>query len=40
MDVEGKGRGEELGGVEGGERVIRIDYMRKEHIFNEREGNG
>lgn len=38
--MEGKGHGEELGGVEEGKSVIRIDYMRKERIFNERVENG
>lgn len=34
VDPDGKGGGEELGEVEGGETVIRTDFVRKESIFN------
>jgi hypothetical protein len=35
MDLEGGDSGVELGGVEGGETIIRIYYIRKESIFSE-----
>ena len=38
MDWDGRGGGEGLGGVEGGETIIRIYYVRNESIFNEGEG--
>lgn len=34
MDPEGKGDGQELGMVEGGETIIRICCMRKESVLN------
>ena len=34
MDPEGIKGGEELGGMEGGEAICRIYFMRKESIFN------
>lgn len=35
--LDGKGcGGGELGGVKGGETVIRIDHMRKEPVFNKK----
>lgn len=36
MDLEGKRGGEELGGVEEGETVIRVYCMVKQSIFNKR----
>jgi len=36
VDPERRGGGEDLGGVKGGETVIRIYRMRKESIFNKR----
>lgn len=36
MDLEGQGDGKELGGVEDGKTLIRIRYVRKESIFNNR----
>lgn len=36
MDPYGRGVGEELGGLEGEESVIRIYYMRGKSIFNKR----
>lgn len=36
VDPYMRGNGEELRGVEGGEKVIRIYYMRKGSIFNKR----
>lgn len=38
VDWDGRGGGEGLGGVEGGETIIRIYYVRNESIFNEGEG--
>lgn len=35
---EWRGCGEELGGVEGEESIIRINHMRKESLFNKRTG--
>ena len=32
VDLEGKGGGEELGGINGGKTVIRIYYMRKTYF--------
>lgn len=40
VDPDGRGSGKELGGVEGGESVIRVYYMRKESIFNRGDGGG
>lgn len=37
MDQEKMGAGEKLGGVEGGETIIRIYCMRKESSFNKKE---
>lgn len=37
MDADGRGGGEELGRVEGGETIKNIYYMRKESIFNKGE---
>lgn len=34
MDIEGKEQGEELGGVEGGETLIGVYYVRENSIFN------
>lgn len=34
MGLEGRGRGEELGGVEEKKTIIRIHYMRTEASFN------
>lgn len=39
MYLDGRGGGEELGEVEGGEAIIRTYYMRKKSIFNKREIN-
>lgn len=40
MDLDGRGGGEELGEVEGGEATIRTYYLRKKKsIFNKREIN-
>lgn len=36
VDMDGQGSGEELGGVEGRERIIMMYYMRKESILNRR----
>lgn len=36
VDQDGRGVGEELGGVEGRETISRIQYMRQEYIFNRR----
>ena len=36
MDLDGRGDGEELEGVEGGETVIKIYYGRKKTTFNKR----
>ena len=36
VDLDGRRGGEELGGVEGGETIIRIYYVRKKSIFNKR----
>lgn len=36
MDPNGRGYGEELGGVEGRETIIRLHCMRKETTFNKR----
>lgn len=35
-ESKGKGRWEELGGIEGKDSVIRIYFMRKESNFNKR----
>lgn len=32
VDLEGKGGGEDLGGVEGGEITVRMCYLRKESV--------
>jgi hypothetical protein len=37
VDPNRRGSKEELGGVEGGETIFRIYYMRKKSIFNRRE---
>lgn len=34
MDSDGKGSGEEPGGVDGGENVFRLYFMKKETMFN------
>lgn len=39
MDLDGQRGGEELTGVEGGETVIRIHYVRKKCIFNNNNSN-
>lgn len=39
MDLDGKGDGKKLEGIEGGETVIKIYHVRKESTFNEREDN-
>lgn len=36
VDPEGRGSAEELEGAEGGETVIRMYWMKKESIFNQR----
>lgn len=36
LNPNGNGRGETLGGVEGGKTTLRIYYMRKESIINKR----
>lgn len=37
MDPEGRGNEKEEGGVEEGETIIRLYYIRKEFTFNKRE---
>jgi hypothetical protein len=39
LDLDGQRGGEELTGVEGGETVIRIHYVRKKCIFNNNNSN-
>ena len=39
VDPDGKGGGEELGGVEGEETIIRICFVRKKSIFNKMKKN-
>lgn len=34
MDLDGRGQREELGGVEGGETLIRIYYVRKKSLLS------
>ena len=34
VDLDGRGGGEELGGVEGGEIIIKIYYIRTKSIFS------
>ena len=40
MDPEGRGDGEQLRGVEGGETVVKLHYVRKKSIFNKRREGG
>jgi hypothetical protein len=40
VDLEGRGGGEELGGVEGGKTIIGIYCTREESILNKRKKGG
>jgi hypothetical protein len=39
VNVDGRGSGEELGGVEGGKTVSWVSCMRKEPMFNKNKNN-